>query len=148
MPTNSLPNRPGESITDRQKHQFSCGLPQGRTEKKLTGATRTLVEDQINRATHINIHKIHPPTLSYSIRNDFRGGYHPVREPTGDLDTKHLFALVSTDESPFFFSAVDEGLGESHFGDGDGGAVVNTEAAEWLEGEEVSLGGAGKEKEE
>lgn len=136
MPTNSLPNRPGESITDHQNISFLAAFFTRAREKGLTGATRTLVEDQINRTTHINIHKIHPTALSYGIRNNLRSGYHPVWEPAGDLNTKHLFTLVSTNESPFFFGAVDEGLGKSHFGDGDGRAIVNAEAAEWLKRKE------------
>lgn len=53
---------------------------------------------------------------------------------------------MSTDEGPFFFGAVNERLRESHFRDGDGGAVVNAEATEWLKREDVSSRRTGRER--
>lgn len=39
-------------------------------------------------------------------------------------------------ESLFFFGVVDEGLGKSYFGDGDGCVIVNVEVVEWLKRKE------------
>ena len=105
MPTRILPSLPGLSMT---------GVSDYLTGKRvaLTSTTCALVEDQIDRTTQIDIDKVH--SLAYLPRDHLGGRYHPVGISTRELNTKHLFALVSADQRPFVHVPRDQGLGEGH----------------------------------
>lgn len=91
-----------------------------------------MVEHQIDRTAHVDIDEIH--SVADFPAEQLGGGYHPVGEPAGELDPKHLFTLVSPYQCPLVVVTRDEGLGEGHFGARNGRAVRHAQSAEWLQG--------------